>query len=78
MLCLQYIYIYIFPLPLPLVDTPLKLLDNYLRNRHQFVELNNNSDLQEILTGILQGSILGPLIFSTYINDLIKSTNKFT
>ena len=60
------------------VGTPLKLLDNYLRNRHQFVEFkNNNSDLQEILTGIPQGSILGPLLFSIYINDLIKSTNKF-
>ena len=60
------------------VGTPLKLLNNYLRNRHQFVEFkNNNSDLQEILTGIPQGSILGPLLFSIYINDLIKLTNKF-
>ena len=58
------------------VGTPLKLLDNYLRNRHQFVEFkNNNSDLQEILTGIPQWSILGPLLFSIYI--FIKSTNKF-
>ena len=60
------------------VGTPLKLLDNYLRNRQQFVEFKNkNSDLQEILTGIPQGSILGPLFFSIYINDLIKSTDKF-
>ena len=41
------------------------MLDNYLRNRHQFVEFKNkNSDLQEILTGIPQGSILGPLYHS--------------
>ena len=60
------------------VGTPLKLLDNDLRNRHQFVEYkNNNSDLQEILTSISQGSILGPLLFSIYINNLIKLTNKF-
>ena len=53
------------------VGTPLKLLNNYLRNRQQFVEFKNrNSDLQEILTGIPQGSILGPLFFSIYINDL--------
>ena len=59
------------------VGIPLKLLDNYLRNR-QFVEFRNkNSDLQEILTGISLGSILGPLFFSIYINDLIKSTDKF-
>ena len=42
--------------------TPFKLLDNYLRNRHQFVTFKNiNSDLQEIRTGIPQGSNLGPL-----------------
>ena len=50
----------------------------YLRNIHQFVEFkNHNSDLQEILTGIPQGSISGPVFFSIYINDLIKSTSKF-
>ena len=60
------------------VGIPLKLLHNYLRNRQQFVKFkNNNSDLQEILTGIPQGSILGPLLYSIYRNDLIKSTNKF-
>ena len=60
------------------VGTPLKLLDTYLRNRQQFVEFKNkNSDLQEILTGIPQGLILGPLFFSIYINNLIKSTDKF-
>ena len=60
------------------VGTPLILIDNYLRNRHQFVELkNNSSDLQDIFTGIPQGSILGPLLFSIYMYDLIKSTNKF-
>ena len=60
------------------IDAPLKLLYNYLRNRHQFVEFKNkNSDLKEILTGITHGSIFCPLFFSIYINDLIKSTNKF-
>ena len=41
-----------------ITGTPLKLLDNYLRNRHQFVAFKNiNSDLQETRTGIPQGSI---------------------
>ena len=58
--------------------TPLKLLKNYLTDRHQFVAFNNiNSDLQEIRTGIPQGSILDPLFFSFYINDPINSSNIF-
>ena len=61
-----------------ITGTPLKLVENYLRNRHQFVAFKNiNSDLEEIRTGIPQGSILGPLFFSIYINDLINSSNIF-
>ena len=62
-----------------ITGTPLKLLENYLRlNRHQFVAFKNiNSDLQEIRTGIPQGSILDPLFFSIHINDLINSSNIF-
>ena len=61
-----------------IIGTPLKLLDKYLRNRYQFVAFKNiNSDLQEIRTGIPQGSILGPLFFSIYIDDLIKSSYLF-
>ena len=53
-----------------IIGTPSQLLDKYLKNRHQFVAFKNiNSDLQEIQTGIPQGSILGPLFFSIYINN---------
>ena len=61
-----------------IVGTPLKLLNNYLKNRHQFVDFKNTKlDLQEIRTELPQGSILGPLFFSICINNLIKLSNLF-
>ena len=64
-----------------ITGTPLKLLENYLRNRYQFVAFKYIIlDLQEIRTGIPQGSILGPLFFtkySIYINVHINSSNIF-
>jgi hypothetical protein len=44
---------------------------NYLCNRYQFTNFNScNSELMLISCGIPQGSILGPLLFLVYINDL--------
>ena len=55
------------------------LLRDYLSGRHQYVDNNGSkSRTKSISLGVPQGSILGPLLFLIYINDLPKVSHVFS
>ena len=56
-----------------------KWIESFITNRKQFVRINESfSNPMPVLSGIPQGSVIGPLLFLLYMDDVTKVVSKLT
>ncbi len=59
-------------------ELSIKLMESYLSNSKQYVEIDDSvSDMLDLTTEVQQGSILGPLLFIIYMNDIAHASKMF-
>ena len=58
---------------------PLQLFTSYLNERCQAVKVNNViSEVKSINSGVPQGSVLGPILYLIYVNELPNISDQFS
>jgi Reverse transcriptase (RNA-dependent DNA polymerase) len=59
-----------------ITDNALRWFQSYLKNRQQKVDINGKLSNESIINiSVLQGTILGPILFLCYINDIFYATS---